>query len=1226
MLNKKKAIAALLVIILIISSLYAIVVNADNEPTITFSQITYNGTETITPVLEENMIKYKYVQELQNNEVNTLDLGSYKIQVNDGENWSDVELTSTSFTLPTNADISNYRIVLVNGSNAYIIVNENIVNTTGLEGNSVYYALTSANVINNTVSVKSGLYTRICFENRANEIYNVWSYNSQSKTVTGVLTDNRNTPDDLTDDVTATVGLQIGHVENQEFIAEELEATTNRYSVEYQLTTATIADKYIKIVSIEDGSVDTNLQLAGINLAKNELNTVLDLNTVPSGNTYFVSLNEYHENTQPQGNNFIFGFDGNPTINTTNKTIAWTVGETTVTATVGVDIDNNTVAYATLANNLFELTGFDATTMEIEVNGANNFSKELTTVTDNNKTYIKLTGYDDGSIPTGTNNLIIQAKGTDPVDPQNNRRTSTVVATDGISVTVNGAYANNGTVEYPIEENATTVKVTVGDLWIHIFDSVTVNGVNIPVPTTRQGWSDILHGQEYVLEADVAVADSYVVEVTSHDATEEEIFIGNFLWETDPTKVGTEPDDLVNNGALEFVSLKYNNISYTLQELRDAVAAKTIPGWVAWDGPSGNETGGAAVLPIGSELTVSLIPNAGYQLTAFGINGGTFEPQQEIGTYTFEIRPGNGHFGATFTEVNNVVNPVSTKIDSGKVSLGGAEATMAVGTARLDVEDKNDLSQEQVSNFASAAQNEGYAVKNYLDISLYNTVYKGGKTDNNGELEAWDTQVKNLTNTATITLKLAEGVDGNSIVIIHELADENGNPTGVYEVIPCTYDPVTHTITFVTSSFSNYAIASATTGEVDNTALENIIETELGKLSQGATAEDKVEALANKGIIVTTSKIGKVEEAISDTTGAITLETKVKETLIVPENSNPGKIAIEAENNEIVGYYDIIVAIIVAETNPDTGAVTKTEIGRLTTTSTQTEFEIELSEEMQAALVANKTEGKQRLYYLYRYHNNVVTKILATYDETTGKLKGASNKFSLYGIGFEDVVCTHNHTQVERAKEATTTSTGYTGDTVCSDCGTILEIGSVIPKKTGSTKLTSENITLSKYKYQWNGKVRKPAVTVVVGDKTLVRNVDYKVAWYKNDKPGMGEVVVKGIGDYEGRIVIKFEIKPAVPTNLKLDPRDTGFRVRWTASDSDISGYQVVFATDPEFKNIVRAKRVGKEKVTFTGLQPGTYYVKVRSYVTEEETIIDMIFITGIINSLYSNVGTITVK
>ena len=51
---------------------------------------------------------------------------------------------------------------------------------------------------------------------------------------------------------------------------------------------------------------------------------------------------------------------------------------------------------------------------------------------------------------------------------------------------------------------------------------------------------------------------------------------------------------------------------------------------------------------------------------------------------------------------------------------------------------------------------------------------------------------------------MAEGVDGNDVVIVHEKHD------GAYELISGIYDAATNTVSFATDGFSNYAIAYRT--------------------------------------------------------------------------------------------------------------------------------------------------------------------------------------------------------------------------------------------------------------------------------------------------------------------------------------------------------------------------------------------------------------------------------
>ena len=58
---------------------------------------------------------------------------------------------------------------------------------------------------------------------------------------------------------------------------------------------------------------------------------------------------------------------------------------------------------------------------------------------------------------------------------------------------------------------------------------------------------------------------------------------------------------------------------------------------------------------------------------------------------------------------------------------------------------------------------------------------------------------------------LAEGVDGNDVVIVHEKHD------GTYELISGIYDAATNTVSFATDGFSNYAIAYRTVAEAPDT-------------------------------------------------------------------------------------------------------------------------------------------------------------------------------------------------------------------------------------------------------------------------------------------------------------------------------------------------------------------------------------------------------------------------
>ncbi len=66
----------------------------------------------------------------------------------------------------------------------------------------------------------------------------------------------------------------------------------------------------------------------------------------------------------------------------------------------------------------------------------------------------------------------------------------------------------------------------------------------------------------------------------------------------------------------------------------------------------------------------------------------------------------------------------------------------------------------------------------------------------------------------------------------------------------------------------------------------------------------------------------------------------------------------------------------------------------------------------------------------------------------------------------------------------------------------------------------------------WTGEEITPPVLVKDGDKTLVEGVDYTVEFKNNIDVGTADVIIKGIGDYQGTLNTEFKI---VPINIDTD-------------------------------------------------------------------------------------------
>ena len=68
----------------------------------------------------------------------------------------------------------------------------------------------------------------------------------------------------------------------------------------------------------------------------------------------------------------------------------------------------------------------------------------------------------------------------------------------------------------------------------------------------------------------------------------------------------------------------------------------------------------------------------------------------------------------------------------------------------------------------------------------------------------------------------------------------------------------------------------------------------------------------------------------------------------------------------------------------------------------------------------------------------------STFDIAPDKEYYAENSELIKDENGQFIVCNHSHTELKNIKEATCTEKGYTGDTYCKDCGTLLESGSAI--------------------------------------------------------------------------------------------------------------------------------------------------------------------------------------
>ena len=168
----------------------------------------------------------------------------------------------------------------------------------------------------------------------------------------------------------------------------------------------------------------------------------------------------------------------------------------------------------------------------------------------------------------------------------------------------------------------------------------------------------------------------------------------------------------------------------------------------------------------------------------------------------------------------------------------------------------------------------------------------------------------------------------------------------------------------------------------------------------------------------------------------------------------------------------------------------------------------------------------------------------------------------------------------------------------CTVCGKVLETAE-IPALT-STDISGASVKLSATSYTYNGKAKKPAVTVTLNGKTLKKNVDYTVKYSSNTAIGKAKVTITGKGNYKGTVSKTFKILPAKQTIAKLTAQKKGFAVKWT-KDTNVTGYQIQYDVKSDLKSAksTYVKTNTTYKKTISGLKSKkTYYVRVRSYKT----------------------------
>lgn len=194
-----------------------------------------------------------------------------------------------------------------------------------------------------------------------------------------------------------------------------------------------------------------------------------------------------------------------------------------------------------------------------------------------------------------------------------------------------------------------------------------------------------------------------------------------------------------------------------------------------------------------------------------------------------------------------------------------------------------------------------------------------------------------------------------------------------------------------------------------------------------------------------------------------------------------------------------------------------------------------------------------------------------------------------YAYGYYDMIVTgHKHSyQTSSVTKATPNRNGRLVRK-CSDCG----------ETTTSTIYRPTSVKLSATTYTYNGKAKKPSVTVTDANGNTLSRSSYSVSYDRDSKSaGRHTVKITLKGSYSGTMKRSYTINPRATSVSKLSKKSKGFTVKVKKlSAATATGYQVQYSLNSNFKG-AKTKTISGTSLTVKRLKGNKkYYVRVRTY------------------------------
>lgn len=194
-----------------------------------------------------------------------------------------------------------------------------------------------------------------------------------------------------------------------------------------------------------------------------------------------------------------------------------------------------------------------------------------------------------------------------------------------------------------------------------------------------------------------------------------------------------------------------------------------------------------------------------------------------------------------------------------------------------------------------------------------------------------------------------------------------------------------------------------------------------------------------------------------------------------------------------------------------------------------------------------------------------------------------------------ETIAAKGHDYKTAITKATTSKNG-SSVTKCSVCGNI---------KANTSIAYPKAVSLSASSYTYDGKAKKPTITVKDSAGKTIGSSNYTVIYSGNTNVGTATVKITFKGNYSGTISKTFKINPKNTSISSVTAQYKGFTVKWSKQATQTTGYQIQYSTASDFNNAktVTISSNGTVSKTVTGLTAKKkYYIRIRTYKTVSGT------------------------